>query len=375
LFSNKILIKILPLLLLLLNTAACQETGAAADISQAVQEGLLISPEAMVAGSMAFTTVEAQPGRMVQYSDISLNLHFPLTVDLSFERSGGRLSYRNATNMQFVEEGEILFSVRFDEDALRVEEQQLTLRMNDAERRHNSERSRRRQNITDFRGQTSADLSELEQQIRALRLEALEADYQELIRQFQVQRRDQNRQLDEIRSKLQGEDIVAPFDSVIVWADPIRLNSVIENWMILVTLYDYRTFRLEGRSVPGIFRHGDIVDVEVRGRSTQQARIVSDPLTQSGGAGHNYTFILESINPYVDASYFYQRNLSANPVLIEAEGIIVPTRAIHSEDNRRYVYIYEDGVIRKRYVRTGFFYMGTTQILDGIDLGQLVVLH
>ena len=367
------------ILCLLFFLSACHSVEAAMSedsrIAQAVQEGIIISPAVLENTQMAFTTREAREGRLHRQMNIPVQLHFPNTVDLSFERSGGRLSYRGINTMQFVQAGEVLMSVVFDEDALRVEEQQLHLRMREAERRHNSERTRRRADIEQFRTQLHEDMNEFDLEIHALRLEGMEAEYQHIIHQFQVQRREQTRQLQEVQEKLQGEDLIAPFDGVVSWVNIVRVNTVIENWMIMVTLYDYNAFQLIARGAPDVLRYGDIATVTNQDGNHVQVKVVSDPLADTSVQTYQNTFILAPLDPNITAEFFFQTNPQFSPTTIDVEGVLIPSRAINTEDQRRFVYIYEDGIIRKRYIQAGFFYLDMTQVLDGVEAGQLVVLH
>jgi len=371
--------KCLFVLYLLLFLTACHSVEAAvaddAGVAQAVREGLIISPVVLEDTRMAFTTREAREGRLHRQMNVPVQLHFPNTVDLSFERSGGRLSYRNINTMQFVQAGDVLMSVVFDEEALRVEEQQLHLRMREAERRHNSERTRRRGDIQQFRNQLHEDMTAFDLEIHALRLEGMEAEYQHIIHQFQIQRRDQNRRLEEVQEKLQGEDLVAPFDAVVSWVNIQRINTVIEDWMIMATLYDYNAFQLVARGAPDVLRYGDIATITDRDGNRVEAKVVSDPLADVSVQSYQNTFILTPLDPDITAEFFLQSNPHVAPVTIDVEGILIPSRAIHTEDQRRFVYIYEDGIIRKRYIQAGFFYQDMTQVLDGVEAGQLVVLH
>jgi hypothetical protein len=358
--------------------AACGRLEAAASddalVAQAVQNGIIISPDALEGGRIAFSTEEAEEGSIVRSMDSQVNLHFPVTVDLSFERGGGRLDYRNANTMQFVSEGDVLMRVVFDEAALRMEEQQLLLRMGEADRRHNSERARRRADIETFRNEVPSHMNEFDIEIHNLRLEGMEDDYNHMIHGHQVQVRENNRQLEEIRIRLAGEELIAPFDGVVFWANPMRVGSVVESWMIMITLYDYNSFQLLTRGTAELFRYGDIITVTDVNEIERLARVVSDPLANIAIRENNYEFILEPLDD-IDASHFFPGVVSASALLINTDGVLVPSRAINNEDQRRFVFIYEDGIIRRRFVQTGAFHMDRTQIIDGVEAGQLVVLN
>lgn len=359
--------------------SACQQLEAATaedvQIAQAVSDGLIISPDELEAAGLAFTTAEVFHGRLSRHSNVSVSLHFPVSVDLFFERSGGRLSYRNATERQFVEAGDVLFSVVFDVEALQVEEQQLLLRMAEAERRHNSDMLRRRSDIEAMRNRLNPGMDEFDLEIHTLRLEGFEAEYQNAIHQFRLQSREQQRQLHDIRERIEGEDIIAPFDGFIAWANVIRMNTAMDNRVHMVTLYDYNTFQFSGWAARDVFRYGDIVMVSDRNGIPRETKVVSDPLADSVGRSETFEFILQAIDNNLEAQDFAQEYLSANPLAVDVEGVIVPTRAVQAADGRRFVYVYEDGIIRKRYVQVGMVYGHESQILDGIRAGQHVVLH
>jgi len=370
---------LLSIVIIILTFSACHQLEAAVVpqetlLAQAVQDGVIISPDAVVATDMAFETFEAVHTRLSRTINTPMNLYFPLTADLTFERSGGRLSVRDVGFMQFVQEGDVLMSITFDVDALRIEEQQLALRMQEADRRHNSERTRRRSDIESFRNQLSPHMNEFEIEIHALRLEVMEADYRNAIREFNILRREQNRQMTEIREMIAGEDLLAPFDGVVSWASSVRIGTVIEPWMQMVTIYDHHAFQLQTRGSPDMLRFGDIVEVTDSNGTRRRTTVVSDPLTTGPTGGYHEDFILQPVDD-IDASHFMQGSLNAHPIVFDVEGIIIPTRAIHTEEQRRFVFIYEDGIIRKRYIQQGQFYGGMTQILDGIEEGQLVVIH
>lgn len=346
-------------LILLVFLAACGEAAA----EEVLLAEILLPLDAVEAAGLAFTTEEARHGRITRTSSIPVSPHFPVAVDLSFTLDGGRLSYRNASIGQMVEAGDVLFSISFDEDALRVEEQQLLLRMAEAERRHSNELTRRRAGMV--------------HDITPLRAEELEAEYQNAVWQFERQQRDRLRRLEEIRGKIAGEDIIAPFDAMVGWADVIRLNTLMDNRARMVTLYDYSVFQVTARAAPDIMRFGDVLTINDRNQVPRGLKVVSDPLVANVGRADTFEFILKFLDSDVTIADFQgqEGGVSANPVSIDVEGVIVPTRAVQSGEGRHFVFIYEDGVIRRRYVQVGMVYGHESQILDGVQAGQLLVIH
>jgi multidrug efflux pump subunit AcrA (membrane-fusion protein) len=69
------------------------------------------------------------------------------------------------------------------------------------------------------------------------------------------------------------------------------------------------------------------------------------------------------------------RRLTVSAPRFELSGVMVlPSAAVYNEDGRRFVYLYEDGIMKKRYVTVGMSSVDSVQILDGLAVGQKVVL-
>jgi multidrug efflux pump subunit AcrA (membrane-fusion protein) len=67
--------------------------------------------------------------------------------------------------------------------------------------------------------------------------------------------------------------------------------------------------------------------------------------------------------------------LRARPeVRLAADAVILHRRAVMTENNQHYVYIYDNGVTGKRFVQTGPSVGDNIQILSGLSPGQLVVM-
>jgi multidrug efflux pump subunit AcrA (membrane-fusion protein) len=54
--------------------------------------------------------------------------------------------------------------------------------------------------------------------------------------------------------------------------------------------------------------------------------------------------------------------------------VTVPLAAVHEEDRRTFVYIYDEGRLGKRYVQAGFTGGGYVQIISGLEAGVRVVI-
>jgi hypothetical protein len=55
--------------------------------------------------------------------------------------------------------------------------------------------------------------------------------------------------------------------------------------------------------------------------------------------------------------------------------VLVNSAAIRSEDEGRFVFLYENGILQKRFIETGVSHMNQTQVISGLVPGQRVVLR
>jgi hypothetical protein len=63
-------------------------------------------------------------------------------------------------------------------------------------------------------------------------------------------------------------------------------------------------------------------------------------------------------------------------MLFEARNVVLVSRtAINPEDGREFVWLFEDGNRKKRYVVTGLFFENNVQVLSGLEPGEEVWLN
>lgn len=154
-------------------------------------------------------------------------------------------------------------------------------------------------------------------------------------------------------------------------------GSVVSNNTEVCTIYSPDVFWLRtSTDMANTMRYNQAVEITVtKGAKTYSGRIVSSPNVSNNPMGQ--VIIAPNDIPAELASSFSDRmkRITILSKRIQLDNvIIIPTAAVENEDGDRYVYIYEDGIAKKRYVTVGVQDVSNIQIIDGLEVGQSVVV-
>lgn len=143
-----------------------------------------------------------------------------------------------------------------------------------------------------------------------------------------------------------------------------------------VTAVDVSIFRL---SQPGAatIRPGDVFVMTVArgGGAFEVTATAIDP------EEYGIEILSDTTAPYVflvvygDYPFEYgTRGRITHVITYAVDVIAVPTRIVQSVEGRTFVYVMENGVRRLRYVETGFGSPDYTEIISGLEVGELIII-
>jgi multidrug efflux pump subunit AcrA (membrane-fusion protein) len=365
---------------------ACADSAASADdgLAAAVSEGIIIMPDTKGTDVSDYPMAAVKRGDIERYSDLSIRPEGAFHRDLRFERDEGRLRALNVSMWQEVKEGDVLAEIVFDGEALETDRRQLLLRIEQFENQYNNEVMSWMNRLEDAKAFTH-DTDESLWELHQLSYKKLELEYERFLYQRELSRLDFAEQLEAIDERLEGEQLLAPFDGVISYIFNVRLEGTVRSWQRVVTIIDHSRVFFTMTAPKDVVRYGDVFPVVDRSGDIRfDVRVISDPVSplQPEGA---YNFWLKPENPEqfialmaeheVEAISLGGMSLSASPLSMTARNVlIIPRRAVQPEDRKNFVWVFEDETLKKRYVKTGLAYADEIQIITGLDEGQLVVL-
>jgi RND family efflux transporter MFP subunit len=355
--------------------------GGEGSLAAAISEGLIHINEESAAVT-EYTLAEVTRGSITRYTDVSVRVVSASERNLHFAQNGGRLAEIHVNLHQQVKKGDVLAEIVFDNEALETERRQLALRISQFERQNEAEHTWR---YHDLENRRAAEYYPDDWELHLLAIARAELDYEKFLYDSGITRLQFERQLADIDERLIGEQIIAPFDGMITFIASVAPGTLVHTWTRIFTIVDDSALQFAASASMEVLRYGDVLTLINREETLAlPVRVVSDPSAVPGRES-SYNFILMPADPadnHYLASLFemtignMRTALRVTPKVQHAGYVLkVPQAAVHPERHRdHYVLVYENGVIGRRYVRTGISQNREVQILSGLDLGQMVVV-
>ena len=382
--------------LMLALISACTGSGTRLSSEQLLQKA---EDEGIISWGYGSGESEAEPlnlapveiGDIVSVTDMWIRVYMPIQKLMYFERDDGRLKGVYVSNFDLVNKGDVLAEIVYDTHKLEADHSILLLTIEQFEEHAESETARFTQLISDLRNSYNRSTDATERQVLRLRIEKQELDYEWFLSQTERTRADYAQQLANIEEGLSGEKIIAPYDGIVTRVCKLEKGDIVRSSDLILNIIDDSAFRFYVLESPSVFRYGDLIEStrEVTGSDMTVTkddfimRVVSDPMVLESYED-KYTCIVEpadmaAFRQWLADSRITRREIaamtiSAYPIREEALGVpIIPTNSIRVENDTRYVFIYENGLLIKRYITIGLAANGQTQVVCGLEAGQMVV--
>lgn len=308
----------------------------------------------------------------VEYRDIrdqatsSLLPIYPRQEWLSFP-------YRNAWHQEtLVESGE------------RVEEGQVLMRFS----RDNDEAQLRRleYQMEDLREAWSVQSGELE--LRRLELagsepedslacRSLELEISRAAARYEREAFQLERELALLREDYETTELLAPFAGVVNQLTRLNENALIEPWQGLVELRNDRGLLWRFEDSRSQFRYGQRVRVTYgppRAPEEAEGEVVSiGSMLELAQPTSDVIVRMIDVDPEVEARMTNVRLEGTSAELLAV--LTVSRRAVYSQGGKSFVYLLEDGIMKKRFFVGGVENLDYVQVVCGLHEGDVVVVR
>jgi multidrug efflux pump subunit AcrA (membrane-fusion protein) len=374
-------------------------------LADAEAAGIIMPLDALdgAAGGNVPEIIEASERDITTGTVLTAQLVFPIARHLNFQGQDGEVTLI-AENGQHVNEGDVLaLLISEADDRLEIAYLAASRRLEQFEANFDREHRARSAEIRQARERMAALDGNARRQA-ALELELLRIGLERFVYTSTATREAIRDEVIALSEMLDGEEIAAPFDGMVVSIDSgpyaLRWNPRI------MTIADPNTFFYQitlsadqtQSNRYNIMGLGDIITL----RSTERhmsggverpilefdARVVTD--SWAGGIRERFTYwlvpvdmegLLETVraldtgNPDNPLYTLFGLSFTAQiEIVLATNSVTLPLAAVHEEDRRSFVYIYNDGGLGKRYVQTGFTVGGYVQIISGLEAGAKVVI-
>jgi hypothetical protein len=401
-----LLIKLLLIAAVLLLLSACgsreTETGDEAALARVISEGYLMAfnPEMMEPESETALVTR----RTLTESHVIVTTPTYLTWrSLHFAPANRPLAELNVERGSRVREGDVLAALEpldpEEAERLFLRQRNAQIELERFDRDFAANRDTRLVELEHFR-ELLALAEDNDWQRTALDLARREVTYQQFLLNNEQNRDRLVRNLQSINEQIAGDQIIAPFDGVVVFVFAVNPGTMITGNVHMVTVVKEDSLHFfhdlvhsplrtpeENRA---IIRHGDIVPMSMvimpDIRFTFDARVVNDPWVTGNRANMRYLFapvdweeVFEAFERYeVDLALPVPPSFVVEIVMTAADVLAIPRAAIRTVNDDSYVYLYENGYQRRQYVILGKICGETRghyrEIVAGLYEGQSVVV-
>jgi multidrug efflux pump subunit AcrA (membrane-fusion protein) len=184
--------------------------------------------------------------------------------------------------------------------------------------------------------------------------------------------------INELNRMLRGVYVIAPRDGVVSNLMRHRENTPADTSTVLCTIIDTSKYLIQVDLVRSLTRNGSRVNLIVRDETYDALIIASPRFRQYGQDNINPDDIIRATIEITDERFNITDLDRYEPIHVEFVSfvvdnvLVVPSTFIYRLDDRRYVRLYENGTIKRRYVQTGITVGDRVQIVTGLEAGMVV---
>ena len=358
------------LILLLCFLVGCNAVFIEDDIvDEAIRQGIITPIAEHATREIQWDVIRI--GSIEQHLSYHVMPFFPERRSLGFSGYGGEFSGAYVSVNDRVSAGDLLAELFTTSEALEIERDRLVLRYNQHQARFETENQTLGREIARSSG---------------LHREQLEHQLQQLIFYSNNYSEYLLGRINNINCYLVGEQIHAPFDGIITYVSRLEAGDYIHSpgqAIFEIACDSILHFSVTGSTT--VIRHGDTFYIRQQSGNLEiYVQVISDPLASRARASE-MQFILaavcqDSMDEILDDAELTLLDLASIPfglstsIPLAVDAVLASRDAIHEEDDRNFVFIYEGGNLLKRYVTLGVQFGNDVQILAGLEPGQKVML-
>lgn len=357
--NKRYFIMLIMALVLLLSLSACKS------------EENLISSELMMIDSNEMVSSEVTNGKLCDKITADASVFYPIKSDLCPSASGVILTEVKVKNQDFVHKGDLIAEVRaYTAEEIAEKEEYIANKesdLNDKMAHYDSEKTR----LTSLMNaeQNSLQKKIYEEQIIQNDLNRDYA-YTSAVKEIENLKQEHTK----IKSVSGDCNIYAPYDGII---EAVKVNdkgTVLTDSTVVVSMYSVDTVIVYFDN-PG--------DIYYNNKVTVTAGIGDNVQTIEGtvvGADHYLHTSIQQGKVYVRLEGEYDKenleSVKVNLEVVKAENVLVTkSSGLNKIKDNYYVYIMEDGKLKRRHVTIGGSDNENTWILQGVNEGDIIYLQ
>lgn len=343
-------------------------TGCKQETQEVVQEKLLIPEQA------EYKTAAVKVGDHITESSMSGGLYFPVSAPLMLEEaSSAKIKEIYVKEGDRVKAGDILATFELEDRRLELNELELTLLR--AQQDFERGKSDRQIYIEEAIENLDKVTEHRDTQMALLRIEKQKVALEQYIYETNNYIDGINEQISEIKESLTEDELVAPFDGIIYQVFMNREGDTVYKGQWLITMYspDHIMVKVSDNDRNNLRYYADVsVESGKKGKKEYPGKVLCTPVILPETVSCDYALVGITEDVTVDD---FGSMIKINAITQEIRNVIVIDKSHYQkEEGKSFVYLMEDGVLKKRFISEGSNNRQTVWVFDGLMEGQTLVI-
>ena len=342
--------------------------------SAAAQSPSIISDEMIQTETVNYSkTAVVELGEYKRDYNATAVEYYPYTYELAAEIDNASFLEYHVVRSQQVKKGDLLATFALEVDEAATASAKLTLERAQADYQTGAEK--KREEMAEMLKEQTAIRDSYERELMTLRIQREQVAYEQYCYQQECAIARIKEEVAELEEANSNCYLYAPCDGVVTSVSYKRVGEKIYASETLVTMYREDGLLLRVGNENLYFRYGLPVTVSIGSKNDPQlfqGRVVAadNILPENRRLGHAF-IQLEPIEGELP-----RMNRMTATVTSEYLGnvMIIPRRAVSLDAGKNYVECLVDGNLQKRFVNIGLSTMSNAWVLQGLDVGDTIIL-
>jgi len=303
----------------------------------------------------------------------------PVKTKLFFKEAGASVKFDAALN-GFVNKGDLLAELSFNQDEVQTNIGLTKISIEKENTDYTASTNNYEDSLAAAKAGLDAETDNVSRQIDALRIQQMERDHERDAESHDAAIKSLSGDLDKYQAMTQPEQLLAPFDGFIDYTAAKLPGDPVAAGEVMFEICDTSVYQLVFSGKADNFCYNMPVQLELRDKDhTKMDGIIVSDNADVDDSGKS-EFVVQTTEKVPDLKSVMQIGFSGGfsvtaDSLSVSGALTIPAAALQKDEDKYFVSLYEDGVVKKRYVKIGAQNNDNVQILDGLTTASQVILN
>lgn len=334
----------------------------------------LISEEMIQTETVNYSkSAVAELGEYKRDFSASATEYYPRNYELAAEINNASFLEYHVTRNQKVQKGDLLATFTLEVDEAAAASAKLSLERTQQDYQTGAET--RREEIAEMLKKQSSVRDSYERELMTLRIQRAQVAYEQYCYQQECAIARLAQELADLEEANNNCYLYAPYDGVITGTTYKRDGEKVYANETLITMYREEDMLLRVSNDALHFRYGMPVSVTIGAKNDPQVfqgRVVAadNILPENRRLGHAFI----RLDPFEGEKPRMNRMTASVTSEYLSDVLIIPRRAVTLEGGKNYIECLVDGNVQKRFVNIGLSNMSNVWALQGLNVGDTIIL-